>query len=225
MTPIKALTIGTVAHRAGVGVETIRFYERKGLVRRPRGPGQAFASIPKTRSHASGSSGRRRRSASRSRRLAGCSRCGSRPAPIAQRCARARSRSSQSSKRASRNSSASSARSPSDRRLPRPRRAHDLHHPRGARRGGQRLPAGAAPKRKGTNMKSLELKIQGMHCDGVPARSRRCSPASLASRGNRLLAAGKGQISTTPPRRIPRGSPQRSSAGAIESRRIVGRPS
>jgi MerR family copper efflux transcriptional regulator len=29
------LTIGKVAARAGVGVETIRFYERKGLIRRP----------------------------------------------------------------------------------------------------------------------------------------------------------------------------------------------
>ena len=29
------LTIGKVAHRAGVGVETIRFYEREGLVKEP----------------------------------------------------------------------------------------------------------------------------------------------------------------------------------------------
>ncbi|MGM0577374.1 MAG: heavy metal-responsive transcriptional regulator [Myxococcota bacterium] len=31
-----SLTIGQVAKRAGVGVETIRFYERKGLVDEPR---------------------------------------------------------------------------------------------------------------------------------------------------------------------------------------------
>ena len=33
-----ALTIGGVARKAGVGVETVRFYERKGLVEQPRKP-------------------------------------------------------------------------------------------------------------------------------------------------------------------------------------------
>ncbi len=32
---MKPLTIGTVARQAGVGVETIRFYERKGLIAEP----------------------------------------------------------------------------------------------------------------------------------------------------------------------------------------------
>lgn len=32
---MKALTIGQVAKRAGVGVETIRFYEREGLIAEP----------------------------------------------------------------------------------------------------------------------------------------------------------------------------------------------
>lgn len=32
------LTIGRVAREAGVGVETVRFYERKGLVEQPRKP-------------------------------------------------------------------------------------------------------------------------------------------------------------------------------------------
>ena len=32
---MKALTIGQVAERAGVGVETVRFYEREGLVEEP----------------------------------------------------------------------------------------------------------------------------------------------------------------------------------------------
>lgn len=32
---MKALTIGQVAERAGVGVETIRFYEREGLIEDP----------------------------------------------------------------------------------------------------------------------------------------------------------------------------------------------
>ena len=33
------MRIGIVAERAGVGVETVRFYERVGLVERPRKPG------------------------------------------------------------------------------------------------------------------------------------------------------------------------------------------
>ncbi len=43
---MKPLTIGTLASRAGVGVETIRFYERKGLVRRPPRPGTGFRVYP-----------------------------------------------------------------------------------------------------------------------------------------------------------------------------------
>lgn len=35
------LTIGKAARNAGVGVETIRFYERKGLIDRPRTPPRA----------------------------------------------------------------------------------------------------------------------------------------------------------------------------------------
>lgn len=37
-----ALTIGEVAKEAGVGVETIRFYERKGLIDRPSRPMSGF---------------------------------------------------------------------------------------------------------------------------------------------------------------------------------------
>jgi MerR family transcriptional regulator, copper efflux regulator len=33
--PVKPLTIGRVARRAGVGVETVRFYERMGLIEEP----------------------------------------------------------------------------------------------------------------------------------------------------------------------------------------------
>ena len=33
--PTKPLTIGLVARRAGVGVETVRFYERQGLIEEP----------------------------------------------------------------------------------------------------------------------------------------------------------------------------------------------
>jgi Hg(II)-responsive transcriptional regulator len=41
-----ALTIGAVARRTGVGVETIRFYERRGLLRRPPRPGSGFRTYP-----------------------------------------------------------------------------------------------------------------------------------------------------------------------------------
>lgn len=37
-----AITIGELARKAGVGVETIRFYERKGLIRRPPRPTSGF---------------------------------------------------------------------------------------------------------------------------------------------------------------------------------------
>ncbi len=43
---MKPLTIGALARRTGVGVETIRFYERKGLVRRPTRPGTGFRVYP-----------------------------------------------------------------------------------------------------------------------------------------------------------------------------------
>lgn len=40
------LTIGKVAERAGVGVETVRFYERKGLLDRPLRPDRGFRVYP-----------------------------------------------------------------------------------------------------------------------------------------------------------------------------------
>jgi Hg(II)-responsive transcriptional regulator len=43
---MSALTIGAVARRAGVGVETVRFYERRGLLRRPPRPGAGFRTYP-----------------------------------------------------------------------------------------------------------------------------------------------------------------------------------
>ena len=36
---MRDLTIGKAAKKAGVGVETIRFYERRGLIEQPRKPG------------------------------------------------------------------------------------------------------------------------------------------------------------------------------------------
>ena len=42
----KHLTIGELAQRAGVGVETIRFYERKGLIARPMRPAAGFRAYP-----------------------------------------------------------------------------------------------------------------------------------------------------------------------------------
>lgn len=41
-----SLTIGTLAKRADVGVETVRFYERRGLVRRPARPGMGYRAYP-----------------------------------------------------------------------------------------------------------------------------------------------------------------------------------
>ncbi len=42
----KHLTIGELALRAGVGVETIRFYERKGLIAQPARPAAGFRAYP-----------------------------------------------------------------------------------------------------------------------------------------------------------------------------------
>ncbi|MBI5574945.1 MAG: MerR family DNA-binding protein [Deltaproteobacteria bacterium] len=41
-----ALTIGQVASRCGVGVETIRFYEREGLIAQPSRPESGFRQYP-----------------------------------------------------------------------------------------------------------------------------------------------------------------------------------
>ena len=43
---MKALTIGQVAKMAGVGVETIRFYERKGLIDQPPRRESGYRSYP-----------------------------------------------------------------------------------------------------------------------------------------------------------------------------------
>ncbi len=40
------LTIGQVAHRAGIGVETVRFYERKGLVEEPPRADSGYRQYP-----------------------------------------------------------------------------------------------------------------------------------------------------------------------------------
>ncbi len=41
-----ANTIGRVARKAGVGVETVRFYERKGLIEQPPRKGNGFREYP-----------------------------------------------------------------------------------------------------------------------------------------------------------------------------------
>ncbi len=44
---MKVLTIGRAAEGAGVGVETIRFYERRGLIDQPRKPARSgFRTYP-----------------------------------------------------------------------------------------------------------------------------------------------------------------------------------
>lgn len=42
------MTIGWVARRAGVGVETVRFYERRGLIERPPRPHAGFREYDET---------------------------------------------------------------------------------------------------------------------------------------------------------------------------------
>jgi len=43
----RRFTIGELARVAGVGVETIRFYERRGLIERPVRPPQGFRTYPR----------------------------------------------------------------------------------------------------------------------------------------------------------------------------------
>jgi MerR family mercuric resistance operon transcriptional regulator len=43
---MKELTIGALAKAAGVNVETIRFYERRGLLRRPSRPEEGYRRYP-----------------------------------------------------------------------------------------------------------------------------------------------------------------------------------
>lgn len=43
---MKALRIGQVAQRAGVGVETVRFYERKGLIQEPPRRASGYRQYP-----------------------------------------------------------------------------------------------------------------------------------------------------------------------------------
>lgn len=44
--PMSGLTIGKLASQAGVGVETVRFYERKGLLAQPPRPLRGFRHYP-----------------------------------------------------------------------------------------------------------------------------------------------------------------------------------
>ncbi len=45
---MEPLTIGALARRAGVGVETVRFYEREGLLARPIRPGRGYRKYPES---------------------------------------------------------------------------------------------------------------------------------------------------------------------------------
>ena len=45
---MESLTIGEVAKRAGVGIETIRFYERKGLIEDPPRKWSGYRQYPET---------------------------------------------------------------------------------------------------------------------------------------------------------------------------------
>jgi Hg(II)-responsive transcriptional regulator len=45
--PNRRFTIGELARAAGVGVETVRFYERRGLIERPARPASGFRAYPR----------------------------------------------------------------------------------------------------------------------------------------------------------------------------------
>ncbi len=42
----KPLTIGRLAKTAGVNIETIRYYERRGIIEQPPTPAQGFRTYP-----------------------------------------------------------------------------------------------------------------------------------------------------------------------------------
>ena len=67
-----ALTIGKVANVANVHVETLRYYERRGLVPKHQEASPCIGAILKALCVGFGSSGTRRRSASRCARFASC---------------------------------------------------------------------------------------------------------------------------------------------------------
>lgn len=48
---MKPLTIGKVARLAGIGVETVRFYEREGLLNRPPRKGSGYRQYPEESIH------------------------------------------------------------------------------------------------------------------------------------------------------------------------------
>jgi len=48
---VESLTIGAFAKAAGVNVETIRFYQRKGLLPNRTSPTAAFAAMARRMSH------------------------------------------------------------------------------------------------------------------------------------------------------------------------------
>ena len=220
---VKPLTISTLADCAGVGVETIRFYERKGLVRRPPRPGTGFRVYPEdavarirfirqaqalgfTLQEIGGLLALRVTpgtdcAAVRSRAVSKLANVEARLAELSASAARSRS----SSPRAP--AAARSRPAPSSRRSPRP---------------ASRLPAGTAPKRTENEhevaraedprhaLRRLRRDDRGAARAASPVSREQASPTPPA----------RDRFSTTPPRPIPPGSPQRSSARATASRRI-----
>jgi MerR family regulatory protein len=59
---MESITIGRLARAVGVNLETVRYYERRGLLPKPLAAGQAIASFPWKPSAASGSFGARKNS-------------------------------------------------------------------------------------------------------------------------------------------------------------------
>jgi Hg(II)-responsive transcriptional regulator len=206
---MQPLTIGALAGRAGVGVETVRFYERKGLLRRPPRPGTGFRVYPED-------------AVARIRFIRQAQTLGFTLQEIGgllalrvtpgTDCAAVRTR-------------AVAKRAIVERRLAELEKIRDALDRliaacpgRGAVTSCTILetlaeavePTPQAGRRQGarsTNMRSLELRIQGMHCDGCAGTIEALLAHEPGVKGASVShAAGKGQIlydpATTDPARI-----------------------
>lgn len=198
---MKPLTIGDVARRAGLGVETIRFYERRGLVRRPPRPATGFRTYPEetvarirfirqaqaigfTLQEIAGLLALRVApgtdcAAVRARATAKLANVDARLAELG------RIRAALAKLVAMCPGSGAVARCTILDALD---SAAEIRTVPAARRPGQR-------KRGGKDMKSLELKIEGMHCDGCASTIEALLAREPGVKGASVTyAAGKGQI-------------------------------
>jgi len=210
---MKPLTIGEVARRAGLGVETIRFYERRGLVRRPPRPATGFRAYPEKtvarirfirQAQAIGFTLQdiagllALRVAPGTDCAAVRARAAAKLADVEARLAElGRIRAALAKLVAMCPGSGAVARCTILDALD---SAAEIRTGPAARRAGQ-------PKHGGKNMKSLELKIEGMHCDGCASTIEALLSLEPGVKGASVsYTAGKGQIlydeAATDPARI-----------------------